>query len=266
MKTGITQIILGETSLEETLELCAAAGYRALELVFNETKSDLNIGMSAEELRGVKERCAAAGVEVSSAIAWYADRGNLLSRDPQQREQGLKSLLRSLEVAAALQAGAVLLHPGQLGPEGTYEEAWNDLRDILKDAAGAAERLQTAIGVENVWNKFLLSPYEAGRFIDEVGNPWVGLYLDTANMMAYGHPEHWIRGLGSRIVRVHFKDFNRREHRFVNLGEGDTDWPAVMAELRAAGYASTLIHEVGGDRDTLIEMGRQMRRIVEGKV
>ena len=125
-----------------------------------------------------------------------------------------------------------------------------------------AEEMGAAIGLENVWNKFLLSPREARLFVDEIGSEWVGIYLDTANMMAYGYPEHWIRELGTRIKKVHFKDFRRSEHSFVNLLEGDTDWPAVMAELRAVGYDSTLIHEVGGSREELIDLGARMRQIV----
>ena len=92
----------------------------------------------------------------------------------------------------------------------------------------------------------------------------MGIYLDTANMMAYGHPEHWIRDLGSRIRKVHLKDFDRGAGHFVDLMDGDTDWPTVIAELRAAGYDGTLIHEVGGDRAKQIEMAARMRRIVAG--
>ena len=114
-----------------------------------------------------------------------------------------------------LAVDGVLLHPGQLTAEGTYQQAWDDLRDALIDTAALAAEMGAVIGVENVWNKFLLSPLEARRFVDEVGSDWVGIYLDTANMMAYGHPEHWIRELGERIKKVHFKDFLRREHRFV---------------------------------------------------
>ena len=90
----------------------------------------------------------------------------------------------------------------------------------------------------------------------------MGIYLDTANMMAYGYPEHWIRSLGARIRKVHLKDFVRREHRFVSLLEGDTDWATLMRELRRVGYDSTLIHEVGGDHQALVELGDRMRRIV----
>lgn len=261
MKIGISQIIIGQATLEETLALCNEAGYEAVELVFTPDK-DLDIDLSDDEIKAVGQRCADAGVEIGSVIAWHAERGNLLSRDASQRDQCCKSLQRSLEIAGLLGVDGVLLHPGQLSAEGTYEAAWNDLRDALIEMAPIAAQNKAAIGLENVWNKFLLSPWEARQFVDEVDSPWVGIYLDTANMMAYGHPEHWIRGLEHRIKKVHFKDFKRREHSFVNLLDGDTDWPTIMSELRRIGYTSTVIHEVGGDHQTLVDLGERMRRIV----
>ena len=137
-----------------------------------------------------------------------------------------------------------------------------NLRNILVSLAPLACEKGVTICVENVWNRFLLSPVEMRRLVDEVGSPWVQSYLDTANMMAYGYPEQWIRELGPRIKRVHFKDFIRGEHRFVPLMDGDTDWAAVMKELRQAGYSSALVHEIDGDREVQIEMARRMRQIV----
>lgn len=262
MKIGITQFALGKVSLDEILKLCQEAGYQAVELVFAEDGRDLNVNMSDEELKKVGQRCAVAGVEITSVVALYAEGGNLLSRKEEEQEKKVRCVARSLEIAGVLGVGAVLLHPGALGAEGTYEQAWDDLRDALKGLAPLAEKHQVAIAIENVWNKFLLSPREASQFIDEVDSPWVGFYLDTANMMAYGYPEHWILSLGPRIKRVHFKDFKRREHQFVNLLDGDTDWPAVMKLLRQIDYQGSVIHEVGGDHQTLVDLGARMRRIV----
>ena len=260
MKIGVTQIVLGRMSLDDTLELCQDAGYEALELVFSPGK-DLEVYMSEPELGQVAKRCEGAGVEITSVIANLPERGNLLSRDAREREECCRCVSRALEIADTLGAGATLLHPGQLTVEGTYREAWNDLTEALGRLAIEAEAHGVAIGLENVWNKFLLSPEEAFRLVEAVDSEWVGIYLDTANMMAYGYPEHWIRALGPHIVRVHLKDFDRAGHKFVNLGEGDTDWPTVMAELRAVGYSSSLIHEVGGDRSVLVDLGERMRRI-----
>ncbi|MDE2830612.1 MAG: TIM barrel protein, partial [Gemmatimonadota bacterium] len=94
MKIGVTQIILGKLTLDETLQLCRDAGYEALELVFS-PEGDPNVDMSDDEVRGVKTRCDNAGIEISSAIARYDNRGNFLSRDPAEREAGMKSLRRA---------------------------------------------------------------------------------------------------------------------------------------------------------------------------
>ncbi len=260
MKIGITQIILGTMSLDDTLALCRDAGYEAVELVFSDDK-DLRVDMGDADLRKVADQCRASAVEIGSVIAQPQERGNLLSPDKGARELCIKRLRRSVEIAAILGVDGVLLHPGQLSVEADYQQAWDHLRDALRAVAVMAEDRGVAIGVENVWNKFLLSPVEARLFVDEVGSDSVGIYLDTANMMAYGYPEQWIRTLGARIKKVHFKDFVRREHRFVNLLDGDADWPAIMRELRAIGYDSTLIHEVGGEREVLVELGERMRRI-----
>ncbi|MCS6859225.1 MAG: sugar phosphate isomerase/epimerase, partial [Abditibacteriales bacterium] len=261
MKIGVTQIILDNMTLDDTLNLCHEAGYECVELTFRSGR-DLDPDMSEDEIRAVGQRCADAGIHIGSVIATYPDGGNLLSRNAQEREKRKKSLLRSLEIAHLLNVNTTLLHPGQLTVEGTYEQAWNDLRDILRELAALAAEKRVAIGLENVWNKFLLSPKEMREFIDEVGSEWVGVYLDTANMMAYGFPEHWIRSLGRRIKKVHFKDFQRREHRFVPLMDGDTDWATLMHELRAIGYDDCVIHEVSGDKALQIEMAKRMRAII----
>jgi L-ribulose-5-phosphate 3-epimerase len=261
MKIGVTQIILGGMTLEETLDLCDAAGYEALELVFSEWK-DLDIHMSDDEIRAVGARCADAGIDVKSSKSDYAEKGNMLSLNARDREDAKKCLIRSIEIAHVLEAGAVLLHPGQLTAEGTFDQAWDGLQGILKEVASFAEEKQVAVCVENVWNKFLLSPREMASFVDDVGSDWVGVYLDTANMMAYGYPEHWVKGLGTRTRRVHFKDFARKAHKFVDLMDGDTNWQVLMNELRAIGYDLPVIHEVGGDRDALIETASRMKKIV----
>lgn len=262
MKVGISQIVLGSSTLEETLDLCQAAGYEAVELVFAPSK-DLDVNSSASKLAGTKKACDAAGVEITSVLVQMPANGNLLSLDPRERQLRCSSVVRALEIAEGLQAGAVLLNPGQLDPGGTYDEAWEYAMEALRGLAGDAEKKQTAICLENVWNKFLLSPKEMSQFVDEVASEWFGVYLDTANMMEYGYPEQWVRALGSRIKRVHLKDYARKSRSFVNLLDGDTDWPVVISELRKTGYDSALLHEIAGGREELIDLGDRMRRILE---
>ena len=95
--------------------------------------------------------------------------------------------------------------------------------------------------------KFLLSPYEMKTFIDEFNSPYIGAYVDVANMLAYGHPEDWLRVLGKRVAGIHFKDFKRAvgtADGFCDLLEGDVNWPGVMAAIREIGYDGPVVGEM----------------------
>ena len=112
-----------------------------------------------------------------------------------------------------------------------YDLAYERTRAGLAELAADAERLGEWILVENIWNKFLLSPLEVRRLVDEIGSARVGVLLDTGNVLAFGYPEQWIRILGSRIKKIHFKDFkiDHRERRYewTQLMQGSVDWPAA---------------------------------------
>jgi hexulose-6-phosphate isomerase len=261
MKIGITQIVTGGMSLDDCLSLCKEAGYEVIELSFREG-GELDINMSESDIKDVAKKCADAGVEIASVIGGYRDSGNMLSLHSEERKKSARSIKRILEIGSILGTDGMLLHPGQLTAQGLYQDAWYAFLEELKKLAPLAESYKVAICVENVWNKFLLSPKEMREFVDAVGSKWVGTYLDTANMMAYGYPEHWVRELGKRIKKVHFKDFKRSSHSFVNLLDGDTDWALLMKEFRAVGYDTTAIHEVGGDHATLVDLAERMRKIV----
>ncbi|HOE09649.1 MAG TPA: TIM barrel protein, partial [Treponemataceae bacterium] len=97
------------------------------------------------------------------------------------------------------------------------------------------------------WNKFLLSPLEMRDFIDKINSPFVGAYFDVGNVIYSGYPEHWIKILGNRIKKVHFKDYRRDVGNlfgFVDLLSGDVNYPAVVKELQNIGYDSFVTAEM----------------------
>jgi hexulose-6-phosphate isomerase len=127
-----------------------------------------------------------------------------------------------------------------------YDTAHERARDAIADLVSDAEKARVAIAVENVWNGMFLSPIELHDFIDSIGSEYVGAYFDVGNCIGTGCPEDWIRILGSRIKRVHMKDYRRSAAGlggFVGLLEGDANWPKVMAALKEAGYDGSLTVE-----------------------
>jgi len=204
-----------------------------------------------KSVRALADKC---GIELSGLATGLYWGANAASADPATREKAARILQKQIECAAALGIDAILVVPGAVGVDFIpgcevvpYHLAYERAKDFIRTALPAAEKARVAIGVENVWNKFLLSPLEMKAFIDGFGNEWVGSYLDVGNTLATGYPEHWIAVLGNRIRRVHFKDYRRAvgtADGFCDLLSGDVNWPAVMAALKAAGYQGWVAAEM----------------------
>jgi len=112
---------------------------------------------------------------------------------------------------------------------------------------------------------FLLSPLELRDFIDSAKSRYVGAYFDVGNVLLTGFPEHWIRILGRRIKRVHFKDFKRSVgtvQGFCDLTKGDVNWKAVMKAFKDVGYDGPAVAEMmPPDKTLLLRTSKAMDKI-----
>lgn len=241
-----------EDDFARCFDRAAEARFEAVQL-FVSPKGFFSLESPAELAVQIARRARAAGVELTS-LEIEPFSYLLTSDDEAARAAGLATIRRAMEIAAAMAAPGVLVIPGYVGlpwdPAARpvrYDLAYDRTRDALRDLAPDAERRGVPILVENIWNKFLLSPLEMRALVDEIGSPAVGVLLDTGNVLAFGYPEQWIRILGPRIKEVHLKDFRESVGGlggFVGLLEGDVDWPDVMAALAEIGYDGFLTAEV----------------------
>ncbi len=252
MKKGICYgCIRAEGGVAQRLAATRAAGFDAVELSFAAGAEDpLTMDLNEAEIDALRDLVASCGLEATSLMGGALLReAPLVSADPGLRAQGVANLRRGLRVAARLGADTILVHPGQLRPQARYDAAFEWLVTALRELRPDLEAAGVGLAVENVWNKFLLSPLEMRDLIDAVGHPLVGAYFDVGNVVAFGYPEQWLRILGPRVRRVHVKDFRGRPGQlggFCQLMDGDVDWPAVVAALGAIGYDGHLTSEVGG--------------------
>ncbi|MFC5405493.1 sugar phosphate isomerase/epimerase family protein [Cohnella soli] len=254
MKKGINiWSFPNDMDLSSCMQLAKTAGFDGIEPALAES-GPLSLESKKEEILAIRQEASDLGLEITSLASGLGWTNGLTSSSRTVREKASDIVKRQLETAALLGADTILVVPGAVGVdfmEGIevteYEEAYENAVNELRELAKSAEAHQVSIGVENVWNKFLLSPLEMKRFIDEVGSTYVGAYLDVGNTVLNGYPEHWVRTLGSRIKKVHFKDFRRQAaglSGFVDLLAGDVDYPAVMEALRNIGYEGYAIAEM----------------------
>jgi hexulose-6-phosphate isomerase len=237
------------------LDLARDAGYDGVEVNL-EPWQEYSLDTGERELVQLRREIEARGLRVSTVYDREQWHFPMSSADPAMRERCQAIVEGLAQAAVTLAAGAVLVMPGAtdnsaLAPKPEmvpYAQAYENSREVLRRLARTAgEKYGVHLAVENCPGKFLVSPLEFARFLDEVDSPWVGACFDTGNAQWYGFPEHWIAALGARINRVHLKD-----NRLVGSGAvvstpllaGDVNWPAVRQTLAAVGYDSWVTAEV----------------------
>lgn len=243
----------GQWNLREKLQLAKDAGFAGFEIDLTRD-GPLRLDSDDHEIRQLREAADAIGITfsgVASGLYWEC---NPASADPAIRGEARKILRAQIRAASLLGVDTILVIPGSVGVDFIpgaeivpYEAVYERATAFVREALPEAEDRGVTLGIENVWNKFLLSPLEFRAFLDQFGSSSVGAYFDVGNTLATGYPEHWIATLGARIRRVHFKDYRRAVGSvdgFVDLLSGNVNWPAVIAGLRATGYDSWVAAEM----------------------
>lgn len=255
-------MIKEELSLTDKFKLAKNLGFNGIEL---NTPSEFTI---AEML----EAKAESGIEFPSVVNKDHWSSPLSDPDPAVRKRCIESVAQSLREVKELGGDTVLVVPGVVNEKVSYEQAYITSQNSIRELIPYAEQTGMQIGLENVWNNFLISPVEAKRFVDEINHPLVGWYFDIGNVLRYGWPEHWIKTLNRRIVKLHVKEFSRElmnssglwQGFKVDMLKGDNNWPVVMEAIREINHTGGwLIAEVpGGNREHLKNISGQMDQII----
>jgi hexulose-6-phosphate isomerase len=225
----------------------------------------------SDEAHEIAEASNKAGLPIHSVMNADHWRFPLSSPDRAVVDRSVVGMETSLRNAALWGADTVLLVPAVVDPTTSYRDAWRRSQQVIRGRLlPLATSLRVTIAVEEVWNKFLLSPLEFTRYVDELDSPWVRAYFDVGNVVFYGYPQDWIRALGPRIAKVHLKDFqlDRPNGRFAwkNLGEGDIDWPAVGRAFADVEYRGVFTTELpAGDAAYLTDVAARVDRFLAGQ-
>jgi len=255
-KAVLLEMLPAKLSYSDRFQLARDAGFEETECP---TTPDER---AAEE---IKKAADSAGIRIDSVMNMDHWKYPLSSSDRAAVDKSLGGMRTSLHNAKLWGADVVLLVPAVVDAKTSYHDAWARSQKEIRSLIPLAEELKVVIGIEEVWNKFLLSPLEMAKYIDEFQSPRIKAWFDVGNVVLYGYPQDWIHTLGKRIVKVHLKDFKRKEdgYSWVNLGDGDVDWGAVRQAFAAVGYSGSVITELeGGDESYLRDVSGRVDRLL----
>ena len=223
-------------SLPDRFALAKQAGLDGVEI-----PSDYE---TQEQVEALAATAAEAGIKIHSVMASTHWQFPLSSTDEAIRAKACDGIRHALWVAKWAGADTVLVVPGVVNEDVSYGAAYELSHKSIREILPMAEKTGIQMGLENVWNKFLLSPLETRDYIDSFEHPLVRMYFDVGNILLYGYPHQWVEILAERICKIHIKDFNVGKRDFVPLLTGDVDYPRVMNALRGVGYNGYITAEL----------------------
>ncbi|MBD3267439.1 TIM barrel protein [bacterium] len=230
-------------TFKEKLQVAKDAGFDGVEP---------NTLFNSDDVKEIKQAADEVGIALDAIICSTHWRHPLSDPDSAVYGKTMEGMEVSLQNAKDIGADVVLLVPGVVTPHVMYRDAWVNSIARVKELAKTAESMKITIGLENVWNKFLLSPLEYQRYIDLVGSEYVKAFFDIGNFQFWSYPQDWIRTLGDQIVRMDVKDFHNGKRQFTELLQGSVPWKDVMQACDAIGFEGYFAAEVqGGDLNYL---------------
>ena len=246
----------------ERFKACKEAGFEGVEPMSH---------MNQEEVLEALEKTGLKAASVCCSSHWSRP----LS-DPREkvRKEGLEGLLQALKDAQRYGASSVLLVPGVVKGQVTYEDCFKRSVTEIRKAVQQAKDLGVKIAIENVRNDFITKPEQAKDLLDAIDSDYVGWHFDIGNVVRYSDPETWIPIIGKRILKLHIKEYSREKAAqsvdmskgfAVRIFEGSNHWRAIMKALDDVGYEGWGISEQPGDQSkdapALKDLAKRMDRI-----
>ncbi len=244
----------GAKDAKKAIDEVAEMGLDGLELTFGEVVPE---DITMKECDEIKRYAREKNIGLKTMAAGFYWGCSLGTPDEEERKRAIAFTEKYLQAASWLGAETILLVPGAVDvgwdlsrPVIPYADVWKYATESLKKLVPLAEQLHVNIGLENVWNKFLLSPMEMKFFLEQFNSPNIGIYLDLGNTLLNGYPEHWITLLGDHVKAVHVKNFKREDaggllHGFGDsLLEGDLNYENVKEALKTIHYKGPLTVEM----------------------
>jgi L-ribulose-5-phosphate 3-epimerase len=220
----------------------AQAGFDAIELAILDD-GPLTYGTPEAECRRFAECIKQAGLEISALATGGRPASELFSSLPAVQRAASLQIIAAMTRARWLGTDAIILpmRPGMgrtlTGPNPDFETTFSLALDAMLTLRAEAGYRAIHLVCGNDWNRFLASPIEVRRFIDQINSPWVGAALDITDTLAGGMTRDWIAFLGHRVSRLYIGDGVPAAGQTGGAAAGNAvDRQAVIEALRRIRY------------------------------
>ncbi|MCX4965868.1 sugar phosphate isomerase/epimerase [Streptomyces sp. NBC_00654] len=245
---------LTDLRLDDALALLADLGYEGVGLTLDHMHLDPLAPDLAARTRQVRRRLDALGlgVTVETGARYVLDPRrkhgpSLLDPDPDARAARTRLLVRAVDVAAGLGAHAVHCFSGITPPDTGEDTAWKRLAEALTPVLEAAGRAGVPLAVEPEPGHLLATLADFHHLRTLLGDPApLGLTLDIGHCQCLetASPVECVRESAPWLRHVQIEDMRRGVHEHLPFGDGEIDFPPVLAALAEADYRGLTVVEL----------------------
>lgn len=245
---------LADLRLDDALGLLADLGYEGVGLTLDHMHLDPLAPHLAARTARVARRLDALGlaVTVETGARYVLDPRrkhgpSLLDPDPADRGRRVDLLLRAVRVAADLGAHAVHCFSGVTPPDTGEDTAWKRLTEALDPVVEAAAAARVPLAVEPEPGHLVATLAGFHRLRRALGDPEpLGLTLDLGHCQCLEPlpPAQCVREAAPWLRHVQIEDMRRGVHEHLPFGEGEIDFPPVLAALAGSGYRGLTVVEL----------------------
>jgi sugar phosphate isomerase/epimerase len=220
----------------------------------------------------LRAECGRLGLGPWSAHSWVALAGELATVAERTAQ-----LRRSIEGAAALGVGVMVVHPPSYPRDATAAVArtvWEQaVEATLRALVPALAAANVSMAIENCGPRTDLEALVG--LLARLDLPGIGLNIDTGHAQIHGmQPAEAIRLMGKRLLTTHLQDNFGKNDDHLPPGCGTIDWPATLDALREVQYQRMLMVEIsdcpsGREPDAVADTRRafeNLSRFVQGQV
>jgi sugar phosphate isomerase/epimerase len=163
----------------------------------------------------------------------------LVSADPAARQRRIEFLCRAIDAAAQLRSDCVSLWAGVVRDVAGEEEILSRLVGGLREVVDYAAEREVAVGFEPEPGMAIDTMASFERLCARFERPQLSLTLDIGHLHCLGETPiaDQIRKFAPQLVNVHLEDMRAGVHEHLMFGEGEIDFPPVLAALAEVGYA-----------------------------
>lgn len=170
----------------------------------------------------------------------------LVSPGAADRMRRVEFLKWSIDIAVQLESDAVSFWSGIVRDGADEATAWTRLIEGLKPVVEYAAAQDMVLAFEPEPGMFIDTMARYDELLERLNAPQFKLTLDLGHLHCQGETPiaDYIRRYGSRLANVHIEDMRRGVHEHLMFGEGEMDFPPIIAALHEIDYQGGLYVEL----------------------